>query len=481
MHQPVYSYNENEFDLLRENQAFRKRIAELEEKLELSDLVFEHIENGALVTDPEGKIIRFNRPYADFMEVDPSDLIGRQVTEVIDNTRMHIVAQTGKPESMLIQRIKEKDLVVQRIPIKKNGQVMAVFGQIMFKDLREIHALAKTLELMESRVRLYEEELTALRRARYTLQSIKGTSQSMSRLRAEAEQAGGHSLPVLITGESGTGKEIFAQAIHNASHRRLHPFVRINCAAIPHDLFESELFGYAKGAFTGALSQGKPGKFELAGAGTLFLDEIGEMPLEMQPKLLQILEEKVYERVGGVKPMRTQCRIMAATNRNLENMMNEGSFRKDLFFRLNVVPIRLSPLRERRDDILPIARHLLEQIAQDFGQVRYTLAEEAAAILTAYDWPGNVRELHNVLERALSLMKGEHIKADSLPLYLRRQQHLPVVEDHWDLKALVRQTEKKVITEALASTDNNKALTARLLGIDRTVLYRKMKKYGIAG
>ncbi|MBU2468203.1 MAG: sigma 54-interacting transcriptional regulator, partial [Proteobacteria bacterium] len=362
---------------------------------------------------------------------------------------------------------------------KKNGKVTAVFGQVMFKNLKEIQALAKTLEMMESRVRMYEQELTALRRARYTMESIKGVSDTISRLRGEASQAATHSLPVFITGESGTGKEVFAQAIHNASARRHHSFVRINCAAIPHDLFESELFGYAKGAFTGALSQGKPGKFELAGQGTIFLDEIGEMPLEMQPKLLQVLEERVFERVGGVKPIQARCRIIAATNQNVELMMAEGGFRKDLFFRLNVVPIHISPLRERREDILPISCHLLEQISQDFGQVRYSLSEEAAAILKACDWLGNVRELFNVLERTLSLMEGNEIKGENLPLYLRKQPNLPATDNNWNLKGIIGLAEKKVLSEALAFTNNNKAQTAKLLGIDRTVLYRKMKKYKI--
>ncbi|MCF8042472.1 MAG: sigma 54-interacting transcriptional regulator [Desulfarculaceae bacterium] len=457
----------------------QQRISELEEQLAMSDLVFDHIQNGALVTDPDGIILRFNRPYAEFLGMELSQLIGHNVVDVVDNTRMHIVAQTGQPESMIIQRIKGKDLVVQRIPIKKNGKVTAVFGQVMFKNLKEIQALAKTLEMMESRVRMYEQELTALRRARYTMDSIKGVSDTMVRLRREAAQAATHSLPVLITGESGTGKEVFAQAIHNAGARRHHSFVRINCAAIPHDLFESELFGYAKGAFTGALSQGKPGKFELAGQGTIFLDEIGEMPLEMQPKLLQVLEERVFERVGGVKPIQARCRIIAATNRDLGQLMAEGGFRKDLFFRLNVVPIQITPLRQRREDILPISSHLLEQISQDFGQARYTVSERAAAILKSYDWPGNARELFNVLERTLSLMEGGEIQRENLPLYLRKESSLASTDNNWDLKGIIGRTEKKVLAEALAFTNNNKAQASKLLGIDRTVLYRKMKKHNI--
>jgi PAS domain S-box-containing protein len=456
------------------------RIHYLTEQLELADLVFDHIQNGALVTDPEGRIIKFNRPYAEYMGVPAEELIGRSVIGVIDNTRMHIVAQTGEPETMLIQRIKGKDLVVQRIPIKKNGQVTAVFGQIMFKDMRELQSLAKTLELMESKVQLYERELTSLRRTRYSIASIKGVSEAMTRLRNETQQASRHTLPVMITGESGTGKEVVAQAIHDAGPRRHRPFVRINCASIPKDLFESELFGYAKGAFTGALSQGKPGKFELAQGGTIFLDEIGEMPLEMQPKLLQVLEEKVFERVGGIKLIEVDCRIIAATNRNLDEMLAGNTFRHDLFFRLNVVPIHIPPLRARPVDIRPISAHLLRQISDDFSHGAYQLSAEAEDILMAYQWPGNVRELHNVLERTLSMIKSNVIRADDLPFYLRRQTSSQSAGGQWDLRAIMAQTEKKVLLDALAFTNNNKSKAAKLLGIDRSAYYRKISKHGIS-
>ncbi len=199
-------------------------------------------------------------------------------------------------------------------------------------------------------------------------------------------------------------------------------------------LFESELFGYAKGAFTGALSQGKPGKFELAQGGTIFLDEIGEMPLEMQPKLLQVLEETVFERVGGITPIKVDCRVIAATNRNLDEMLAADTFRQDLFLRLNVVPIHIPPLRTRPMDIRPITDHLMQQISDDFSHGGYRLSPEAEDILLAYQWPGNVRELHNVLERTLSLIEGNVIRADDLPFYLRRGTSSQSAGDQWDLR-----------------------------------------------
>ncbi len=272
---------------------------ELQKQLEMYRLIFDSIYNGAIVTDANGFITHFNKPYGVFLGVDPEFQLGRHCTESVQNSRMHIVAETGKPEINQSHRILGQNMVVQRIPIKKDGRVIAVFGQVMFKDVRDVRKLATELSLLESKVKLYEEELINLRSTRYTFDSIIGSSQAIKSLKIEALRAAANQFPVLISGESGTGKELFAQAIHHAGPRRIHPFVRINCAAIPKDLLESELFGYEKGAFTGAGPNGKPGKFELARHGTVFLDEVGDLSLEMQPKLLRVIEDKEFERVGG--------------------------------------------------------------------------------------------------------------------------------------------------------------------------------------
>ena len=454
-------------------------ISDLIHQIEMFGLIFDCIYNGVMVTDADGTITHFNKPYGQFLGLDPEEQIGKHCTQVIENTRMHIVAQTGTPEINHSHRIRGQNMVVQRIPIKKDGRVIAVFGQVMFKDVRDVRKLATELSLLESKVKLYEEELINLRSTRYTFDSIIGISQAIKSLKIEALRATSNQFPVLITGESGTGKELFAQAIHHAGPRRVHPFVRINCAAIPKDLLESELFGYEKGAFTGADPNGKPGKFELARQGTVFLDEVGDLPLEMQPKLLRVIEDKEFERVGGTKIIQSDFRIIAATNQNLEQMLLDNRFRKDLFYRLNVIPLNIPPLRERKSDILPTARHLLKQMAREANLREKNIDREAEKALKNYGWQGNVRELSNVLERTLSTLEGDTIRLQHLPFHVYRS-HRTFPEHHRSpLKDVQTRTEKEAILYALKESKNNKARAAKMLGIHRTLLYKKMRKYEI--
>jgi PAS domain S-box-containing protein len=454
-------------------------IGELKRQLELYRLIFESIYNGAMVTDAEGRITHFNAPYGQFLGVDPQAQIGRHCTESVENSRMHIVARTGKAEINQSQLIQGQKMVVQRIPIKQGGNVIAVFGQVMFKDVKDVGKLARELALLESKVKLYEEELATLRSTRYTFDSIIGGSDAIERLKAEALQAAGNSFPVLITGESGTGKELFAQAIHHASPRRLHPFVRINCAAIPRDLLESELFGYEKGAFTGAKAEGKPGKFELAHDGTIFLDEIGDLPIEMQPKLLRAIEDKEFERVGGTRVVRSDFRVIAATNQNLDTMLTDGRFRKDLFYRLNVISLHIPALRERTGDIPVIARRFLEQAAREAQLKRISIDREAERALREWDWPGNVRELTNVLERTIAGLSGDVVRAADLPFYVQRGRRDTARRRQASLREMQNRTERETIWTALREAGFHKAKAARMLGIHRTLLYKKMKKYDI--
>jgi PAS domain S-box-containing protein len=456
-----------------------ENMEDLKRQLEMYRLIFESIHNGAMVTDANGTITHFNKFYGQFLGVDPQAQIGRHCTEAVENSRMHIVARTGKAEINHSQLIQGQKMVVQRVPIITDGKVIAVFGQVMFKDVKDVGKLARELSLLESKVKLYEEELLSLRSTRYTFDSIIGKSDAIKTLKREALKAAANNFPVLITGESGTGKELFAQAIHHASARRLHPFVRINCAAIPRDLLESELFGYEKGAFTGAKAEGKPGKFELAHAGTIFLDEIGDLPAEMQPKLLRAIEDKEFERVGGTKIVRSDFRVVAATNQHLESMLATGRFRKDLFYRLNVISLQIPPLRDRPSDILAISDHFLEQTAKEANLEGLSIDKEAERALRAYAWPGNVRELTNVLERSVSALEGKTIRITDLPFYVPRGTRPPDPRQPTSLREMQARAEREAIWTALKEADFQKARAARILGIHRTLLYKKMRKYGL--
>ena len=302
---------------------------------------------------------------------------------------------------------------------------------------------------------------------------------------------------VLITGESGTGKELVALALHRGSSRRDQPLIKVNCAAIPKDLVESELFGYEKGAFTGAVGS-KPGRFELADGGTLFLDEIGEIPVEMQVKLLRALQESEFEHVGGIKTIRVDVRLIAATNRDLKSLIAEGRFREDLFYRLNVVPIALPPLRERKEDIPPLTQHFVEKYDRRLGKKVERLDPDALEILLGYSWPGNIRELENLMERSVLFADGPVISASQLPESLREKTTgapMPIAAvgpigaiaapSGASMKEIVRQAqaelERELISRALEETDGNVTRAAKRLQISRKSLQVKMKELGLRG
>ncbi|MCF8035829.1 MAG: sigma 54-interacting transcriptional regulator [Desulfobacteraceae bacterium] len=452
------------------------------DRLEMYELILNNIYNGVLITDVNGYVTYMNDPYGEFLGLAPAAQIGKHCTEVLEHSRMHIVAKTGKAEINETQWISGQKMVVQRIPIRKNGTIVAVYGQVMFKNAKEVGDLAARLSLLQSKVEMYEQELINLRSTRYTFDSIVGSTPDIAELKKIARRASEIDFPVLISGESGTGKEIFAQAIHQAGPRRMHPFVRISCAAIPRDLLESELFGYAGGAFTGASPKGKPGKFELANRGTVFLDEIGELPMSMQPKLLQVLEEKEFERVGGTTVIKSDFRIIAATNRDLEKMIEQGRFRSDLFYRLNVISLHIPPLRERKADISAMTRHILKRLAREAAVSPAGLCDEAERVLRVYHWPGNVRELENILERIVSSMEDEIITTAHLPMHmLADNKSGSESAGTGGLKTILEKTEKDLLVKALRDAGGNKMKAARMLGIHRTHLYKKLKNYGLAG
>jgi len=456
-----------------------KQDTNLLEKTRFYETILDNIYNGVMITDPDGKVIFFSKTYGNFLGIDPKEAIGKHCTEVIENTRMDVVAKTGIAEIDHPHRIMGQDMVVQRIPIKMDGKVIAVYGQVMFKDVRDVHALARRLNVLESKVELYEKELESLRSSKYTINHIVGKTDGIVELKKLALKAARTNAPVLLMGESGTGKELFAHAIHYASDRRPYPFIRLNCAAIPKDLLEAELFGYEPGAFTGAGSRAKPGKFELAHRGSIFLDEISDLPLEMQPKLLRVLEEKETERLGGTHLTKVDFRLIAATHENLEKCVEQGRFRKDLYYRLNVIPVQIPPLRERKEDISLITDHLIQMLNKELGTNVTRISPEVLDIFLKYVWPGNIRELANILERVLYSTDGDTIQVHHLPIFLQGMNGTTIRPQSTLLRRLKEDIEKEALLHAIRMARDNKNKAAKLLGIHRTALYRKMKKFQI--
>jgi two-component system nitrogen regulation response regulator NtrX len=308
-----------------------------------------------------------------------------------------------------------------------------------------------------------------------------GESVAMRQLREQVEMAAPTNGRVLIYGDNGTGKELVARTVHQLSRRRNCPFIEVNCAAIPEELIESELFGHQKGAFTGAVAD-KPGRFEQANTGTIFLDEIADMSLKTQAKVLRVLQEQTMERVGGTQRIRVDVRVLAATNKDLPAEIRGGRFREDLYFRLNVIPIFVPPLRDRQYDIPLLADHFMALMAAEYGRRPKRLAPEAAGRLQQYAWPGNVRELRNVIERLMIMVPGDTITAQDLAFlgHDEVRERMPVVESSLSLAEARERFERDFILQALAAHNGNISRTADALGVERSNLYKKMKAFGIA-
>lgn len=315
-------------------------------------------------------------------------------------------------------------------------------------------------------------------RDKFEFANIIGASPAMQKVFNRMKRIVKTDSTVLIMGESGTGKEVVAKAIHFNGDRRDKPFVAVHCGAIPENLLESELFGHTKGAFTGAIRD-KIGKFESANKGTIFLDEIGTMPMHLQTKLLRVLQEQEVERVGSSRPIKLDVRIISATNQNLEEEVKAGNFRDDLFYRLNVIPLNLPPLRERMEDILPLIRHFLRKNCKEMKRPLMTLSKEAFEALEFYNWPGNVRELENIVERTVALTEGDQITVDDLPSAIRAGASTRVIERGVDLPKTISDIERKMITEALTLANGVKAKAAQMLNLNRTTLVEKMRRLGM--
>lgn len=441
---------------------------------QLLQTVLDAAYDGIVVVDKEGYITMMNKAYREFLGL--KKVVGRHVTQVIENTRLHLVAKSGKEEIGELQEIKGRYIVATRFPIIKDGEIQGAIGKVLFRNVKELNDIYNRINKMEKEISSYKGKLNSLNNAVYYFHDIIGSSGVINETKLLCSRVAKTNSNVLLSGESGTGKELFAHAIHNESNRKYGPFVKVNCAAIPMDLLESELFGYEKGAFTGAARGGKIGKFEMAHGGSIFLDEIGDMPFHMQVKLLRVIQEKEVERIGALGPKKVDIRIICATNQELEKYVKEGKFRADLYYRLNVVNIKIPSLRERDGDIVQLTDFLIKKICNDLNKSINGISNEALESLKSYYWPGNVRELENAIERAINILEeNQIIESKHLPKEITGHIEEKIIT----LEQCVWDSERKAIINALKVYKGNKSLTAKALGISRSTLYEKMDKYKI--
>ena len=439
---------------------------------------------GMIIVDEKARISYMSPLHERFFGLNPGEARTRPIEDVVEGTRLHKVVKSGKAEVGTMQHMRGSDRIVSRIPIRRKDKVLGAYGRVMFKGPEQLAILNARIRALEGQVEFYKRESETLKSQKYGLDSIVGNSPAVQRLRTEIVKIAPLEIPVLIRGESGTGKELVAHALHRLSPRRDNPMVAVNAAAMPQTLVESELFGYEPGAFTGADKKGRKGKFEQATEGIIFLDEIGDMPLEVQAKLLRVLQDRIVERVGGDTPRQLDFRLISATNRDLQSLVEAGTFRLDLFYRISPIVVTLPPLRERIEDIPLLASKFLESIAYRHARPTPSIDEDALTALMERPWPGNIRQLQHEIERAFAFCDGTTIMVHDLT-EAKAEQLIRVQPTTVDalsattndgLRTMLDKVETKGIREALARHKGNKKRAAESLGISRSYLYRKLSE-----
>lgn len=467
-------------------QVLLKEVVELREAHQLERAIINSVYDGVYITDGQGYTLDVNDAYVRITGIPREEIVGRHMKELIDegyfkSSASLMVLETRQPVTIIDNIRGGVTCLTTSNPVfNEKGQIIRVVSSV--RDMTELAELKSKLEQANQLNQKYEQELELLRRQQLQDDLIIGQHETMRALRRMIEKVAKTDATVLILGETGVGKELVAKEIQRLSPRRNGPFIRINCAAVPEHLIESELFGYERGAFTGANSTGKPGIFELAESGTILLDEIAELPMDTQAKLLRVLQEKEVTRLGGTRPRKLDVRILAATNKDLEQQVAKGLFRKDLYYRLNILPITVPPLRERREDIPLLVDYFLRLFNRKYGTSK-SFSRPALHRLCDYSWPGNVRELRNLVERLVIVTQEDIIGPEHLVgLVVHRGQKEALCpansgEIH-TLKEAVRELERHLISEALR-TYGSTHRAAHALGVSQPTVLRKIKKLGI--
>lgn len=445
-------------------------VQELKEQLAT---ILNTAQEGIQVVDKDGVVLYINQSFSQITKVAPEERIGKRIFDVSPEGALAKVMRTGKPVFGHVNVVKGSNVEVlsNASPIMVGGKLAGAV--VVFRDVTDIRKMANRLEKSREVISTLKNEINELASARYTFDDLATNNQGFLNCIKTAKQASRGTSTILLTGESGTGKELFAHAIHNHSDRARGPFIKVNCAAIPDTLLESELFGYEKGAFTGAVKS-KMGKFELAQGGTIFLDEIGDMSANLQAKLLRVLQEKEIERLGSNTTKKINVRIIAATNHDLEKHVNQGIFRQDLYYRLNVINIELPPLRQRREDIPLLVRKILYSMNRRHRKT-CSIETEGMKVLEAYSWPGNIREMENLIERSVVMAEGEVIQPELLHSFLT-----PVLVNTEEEILPIMEAEKRLIYKALkkyGASSEGKKKAAQVLQISLATLYNKLSRY----
>lgn len=467
---------------MKEKSTAMKDNKEIEPEINVKWLtsILDSIYDGVLVADASGIVRYVNPEYTRITGVKYNDIVGRYLHEVRPGAILPQVIRTGQALEGVYRREGDVEYVVDMAPILIDGRVVG--GVSVVKDITEVQRLSQELQKHTKRVKRLKSIVNNLFRARFTFTDILGESNDLRFALNFARRIAQQEYDVLITGESGTGKEMFAQAIHNASSRADGPFVAVNCAALTPSLIESELFGYGEGAFTGAIKGGKIGLFEIADGGTIMLDEITELSIEMQAKLLRVLEERTIRRVGEAVEIPVNVRVIAATNKNLSEYVKSGRLREDIYYRLNVINLHLPPLRERGNDVKILTDHFLNLCSKKTGRP-LAIHESTYEILMRYPWPGNIRELRHAIEFAVNMCENKVIMPQHLPKTITGLTPFTFEQTHVPLAETVREVERKVISEALKKYGDSvagKKQAAKVLGISLATLYNKMKTLGIS-
>lgn len=440
--------------------------------------IMDNIHEAVCICDAKGKVIYWNKSSEVLYGVPKKDIVGKPVQACFPQALTLTVLKEKKPIiNKRHEPVEGKSVILSTLPVfNEKKELIAVVSTD--RDITEQVILSQKLEYAEKSVEMLKSSYSKEIAAKYSFPKIIGKSKELIHAISLAQKVAPTSASVLITGESGTGKEVFARAIHEASGRK-GQFVAVNCTAIPENLLESELFGYVEGAFTSAVKKGKIGMFEIANQGTLFLDEIGDMPLSMQSKLLRVLQDGVIYKLGSEKPITTNTRIIAATNKNLNVSISHKQFREDLYYRLAVFQIELPPLRNRKEDIKDLIDFFIAEVCANENIQIDTIDEKIYYILSAYQWPGNIRELKNVIQRMVILSsKGFFNSYDILP-YILENAGEDYLYDKYDLEGSKERLEKSLIKEVLELTGGNKQKAAEILKIKRTTLYYKLKQYNL--